>query len=52
VLGENGCGFAREGVVRLESEQRESIPGGAVQRAETAVIVALPPQAVIAAAGA
>jgi hypothetical protein len=48
VPGKNGCGLAREGIVRLESEQGECVSGGAVQRAEAAIVVILPPQPVVA----
>ena len=52
VPGEHGCGLAREGMVRLEPEQGERVASSAVQRAEAAVVVVLPPQPVVAAAGA
>src|SRR5439155_22427174 len=41
--GENGCGLARECIVRLESEQGKCVSRDAVQRAEAAVVVILPP---------
>jgi hypothetical protein len=49
--GENGCGLAREGIVRLVSEQGKRVSGGAVRRDEAAVVVVLPPERVVAPPG-
>src|SRR6185437_191243 len=50
VSREDGGALARDGVVRLETEQGECVARDAVERAEAAVVVVLPPQPVVAAA--
>src|SRR5205085_10937837 len=47
VPGENRCGLAREAIVRLEAEQGKRVSGCAVQRAQAAVVVVLPPEPVV-----
>ena len=47
---EDGRGLGREHVVGLEAEQREGVAGGAVQRAQAAVVVVLSPETVFSAA--
>src|SRR5579884_3755595 len=49
---EERCGRARESSVSLEAEQGERVPRGSVQRAEAVVVVVLPPESVLATAGA
>ena len=50
VSRENGRALARDGSVWLETEQSECVSRDAVERAEAAVVVILPPQPVAAAA--
>ncbi len=47
--GEHARRLSGKHVVRLEPEQRERIAGGAVKCAETAVVLVLPPEPVVAA---
>jgi hypothetical protein len=51
-VGEDGGRLGCEPVVRLEPQQDERVPCGAVQGAETAIVVVLPPERVVAPAGA
>jgi hypothetical protein len=47
----DGSRLARKATIRFETAQGEGISGGAVQRAEAAVVVVLPPEPVVAPAG-
>jgi hypothetical protein len=50
VSRQNLGALTRDGIVRLETEQSERVSRDAVERAEAAVVVVLPPQPVVAAA--